>query len=94
MPLMERFSHNTKGVQSLAENFIKNESYVFIHGCNSGFAMAPAFADLWALPVLASYTGTDFQQWSTQDYQWYFNNPESFQILLNGSFVRRPFASA
>ncbi|MBP7843256.1 MAG: hypothetical protein KA116_00435 [Proteobacteria bacterium] len=87
----ERFSHNTKGVQSLAENFIKNESYVFIHGCNSGFAMAPAFADLWALPVLASYTGTDFQQWSTQDYQWYFNNPGEFPDPPQWKFCETAF---
>jgi hypothetical protein len=70
-----RFSEKSPGVEALRDNFIPEQSYAILHGCNSGMILAPALAKLWAVPVQGSLTGTDFQQWSTlEPRDWYFNN--------------------
>jgi hypothetical protein len=42
-------------------NKINNSSFVFIHGCSSGFTFAPTLASKLKIAVFASLTATDFQ---------------------------------
>ncbi|MBC7427987.1 MAG: hypothetical protein H7336_05200 [Bacteriovorax sp.] len=54
-------NERTKGLEVLKPNFLK-DSYVFLHGCNSGFYLAPFLSNLWGIPVAGSLTSTNFQK--------------------------------
>ena len=56
-----RFNQKTSGIESLKANFLKG-AYVILHGCNSGFVLAPALSKMWGLPVAGSLTSTNFQR--------------------------------
>jgi hypothetical protein len=49
--------------------------YVVLHGCNSGFAMAPLFSQILGVPAFGSFTSTDFQEKITTN-EWFFNNTD------------------
>lgn len=51
------------------------DSYVFLHGCNTGFIVAPEISRRLKKPVLGSLTSTDFEE-IFADGQWYHNNPQ------------------
>lgn len=38
------------------------DGWAVIHGCNSGWRLAPALAGMWGVPVAGSFTGTHFQR--------------------------------
>ncbi|MEC7278334.1 MAG: hypothetical protein VXV96_18575 [Bdellovibrionota bacterium] len=83
------FSHNAafagaavqKSERIGAKNFPWDElagkfapgAYIFLHGCNTGFVVAPGISRITGLPVMGSLTSTDFQQLFVND-QWYHNN--------------------
>jgi hypothetical protein len=56
-----RLTINTSGVEKLKGHFTK-DAYAFIHGCNSGFNLAPFLSNLWEIPVAGSMTSTNFQK--------------------------------
>lgn len=41
------------------------DAWASIHGCNSGWNLAPSLAKRWGVPVSGSYTGTHFQRLHT-----------------------------
>jgi len=49
------------------------DSYVYLHGCNTGFIVAPAISTLLGRPVFGSLTSTDFQEIFANG-NWYHNN--------------------
>lgn len=51
------------------------DSYVFLHGCNTGFIVAPGISKALKRPVLGSLTSTDFEE-IFADGNWYHNNPD------------------
>ncbi|MFN8845451.1 MAG: hypothetical protein ACK5W9_01245 [Bdellovibrionales bacterium] len=51
------------------KNKLTEEAYIFLHGCNTGFELAPALAKLIHRPVFGSLTSTYFQR-LTQDRQF------------------------
>ncbi len=58
--------------ESLRNHFI-DESYVILHGCNTGFSLAPQVSKAIQRPVLGSLSSTDFQE-IFSDGKWYHNN--------------------
>jgi hypothetical protein len=56
-----RLNINTKGLEKLTPNFMK-DSFVYLHGCNSGFNLAPFLSNIWRVPVAGSMTSTNFQR--------------------------------
>lgn len=56
-----RLTLNTKNVEKVKPNFLKG-AYAFIHGCNTGFKLAPFLSEKWGIPVAGSMTSTNFQK--------------------------------
>lgn len=56
-----RLNTKTKGLEKLKSNFTK-DAFVYLHGCNSGFNLAPFMANTWGVPVAGSMTSTNFQK--------------------------------
>ena len=56
-----RLSEKTKGLEVLKNNFMK-DAFVYLHGCNSGFVLAPFLSNIWSIPVAGSMTSTNFQK--------------------------------
>lgn len=52
---------STKGLEKLKPNFMK-DAFVYLHGCNTGFNLAPYLSNLWGIPVAGSLTSTNFQR--------------------------------
>lgn len=62
--LKSRLNHlttSTKGLEKLKGNFVKG-AYVVLHGCNTGFYLAPHLSRVWGVPVAGSLTSTNFQR--------------------------------
>ncbi|HEY8270440.1 MAG TPA: hypothetical protein VIG33_06085 [Pseudobdellovibrionaceae bacterium] len=57
----ERFDANYPGLSKLRSRFTA-DSYASIHGCNSGWLMAPQLSRLWGIPVAGAFTGTRFER--------------------------------
>lgn len=56
-----RLNVNTRGLETLKSSFTK-DAYVYLHGCNSGFNLAPHLSNVWEVPVAGSLTSTNFQK--------------------------------
>jgi hypothetical protein len=56
-----RFDFREPSVAALAPKFIEN-SYVMIHGCNSGWIIAQDLSKIWNIPVSGSFTETRFER--------------------------------
>lgn len=63
-------------------------SYVVLHGCNTGFVLAPQISEALQRPVLGSMTSTDFQEIFT-DGSWYHNNPGQYPSSMNRMSTNR-----
>lgn len=58
------------------------DGYVFLHGCNNGFVIAPQISEVLERPVFGSFTGTDFQE-IYSDLNWYHHNSGQFPASLS-----------
>lgn len=58
---MNRLTTNTRGLENVRGHFAKG-AYVVLHGCNTGFELAPHLSGVWGVPVLGSLTSTNFQR--------------------------------
>ncbi len=56
-----RLSPETKSVKNLQGHFAP-DAYIILHGCNTGFTLAPFLSNILGLPVAGSLTSTDFQR--------------------------------
>lgn len=56
-----RLNVTTKGLEILKGNFLK-DAFAYLHGCNSGFKLAPFLSKVWGIPVAGSMTSTNFQK--------------------------------
>jgi len=74
---VDRVTMKLDGLSRIKDNFRRPGSFVSINGCNSGFYLAPTLAAIWNVPVMGSFTGTDYQQLH-QNGTWYFNNPGQY----------------
>lgn len=70
---INRVNTNTKGLEILKPNFMK-DAFVYLHGCNSGFNLAPFLSSLWGIPVAGSLTSTNFQKLHS-DGNFYLSEP-------------------
>ena len=70
-PFPERLGHGFNW-GSVKRKFAK-DAFIFLHGCNTGFIVAPEISKQLERPVFGSLTSTDFQE-IFQDGQWYHNN--------------------
>lgn len=52
---------------------LTKDAVIVLHGCNTGFYMAPQLSKELSVPVLGSLTSTDFQN-IFEDSNWYHNN--------------------
>jgi hypothetical protein len=53
-----RFNYDSPDLEKI--NFTR-DAYIILHGCNSGFFVAPKLSERLQLPVAGSLTSTDFQ---------------------------------
>lgn len=56
-----RLSTDTKNLIKLKSHFLK-DAYVFLHGCNAGYSMAPYLSELWEIPVAGAMTSSNFHK--------------------------------
>lgn len=56
-----RIGINDESYAVLKSRFMKG-AYAILHGCNSGYYMAPFYAEQWGIPVQGSLTSTDFER--------------------------------
>ncbi len=56
-----RFDFRGPEVAALKSHFT-NDSFAFIHGCNSGWIIAQDLAKAWQIPVASSFTETRFER--------------------------------
>lgn len=77
-----RLTLNTKGLEQLKGHFTK-DAYVFLHGCNSGFNLAPFLSDIWEIPVAGSMTSTNFQK---------LHSDGNFYLTEQGSYPSNEWA--
>lgn len=68
-----RVTLNTKGLEALKGNFMK-DAYAQLHGCNSGFNLAPFLSATWGIPVAGSMTSSNFQKLHS-DGNFYLEEP-------------------
>jgi hypothetical protein len=71
-----RFNLETAGIKELAGRFTP-DAFMILHGCNSGYLVAPGFSKLWGIPAAGSLGATDFQQLHSNG-TWYHHNPGQF----------------
>ena len=83
----KRFSHRLRGVADLKRRFT-DDAYVFLHGCNTGFTIAPNLSKLWSVPVHGSLAATNFQELYS-DNMWYIHDPGLFPSHLSLADVNR-----
>jgi hypothetical protein len=69
-----RLDLGTKGLEALKGHFMK-DAFVFLHGCNTGFYMAPFLSRKWEVPVAGSMTSTNFQKLHS-DGNFYLNESQ------------------
>jgi hypothetical protein len=69
-----RLTLNTKGLEAIKGNFMK-DAYAYLHGCNSGFNLAPFLSEVWGIPVAGSMTSTNFQKLHS-DGNFYLNETQ------------------
>lgn len=58
---LNRLSVTTLGIDKLKGHFTE-DAFIFMHGCNTGFILAPFISKILEIPVAASLTSTDFQK--------------------------------
>ncbi|MGZ3769159.1 MAG: hypothetical protein ACXVCP_06640 [Bdellovibrio sp.] len=68
-----RFDFLKPEVQSLAPQFDRG-AYAMIHGCNSGWLIAPSLAKIWNIPVSGSLTGTRFEHLHSDGHFYVYAN--------------------
>ena len=68
-----RLNLNTKNLESLKPNFMK-DAFAYLHGCNTGFNLAPYLSNVWGIPVAGSMTSTNFQKLHS-DGHFYLSEP-------------------
>lgn len=56
-----RLNSKTDNVNALKDNFMPG-AYAYLHGCNTGFNLAPFLSHAWKIPVAGSMTSTNFQK--------------------------------
>ena len=79
-----RFSAATIGIEKLKGHF-SEDAYIILHGCNTGFVLAPFLSRVLNVPVSASMTSTDFQRLHS-DGEFYLTDRGSYP---NGDWASR-----
>lgn len=74
----KRLGHDNFPWEKFRNKFTVN-SYVYLHGCNTGFIVAPGISKRLERPVFGSLTSTDFQEIFSND-NWYHNNDNTGQF--------------
>lgn len=75
--------------EKIAKRMTSN-SYIFLHGCNTGFLVAPGISKRAEKPVFGSLTSTDFQEIFANG-DWYHNNEEFGQHPRGMSKMTRSY---
>jgi len=78
-----RLTLNTKGVERLKGHFIK-DAYAYLHGCNTGFNLAPFLSKAWEIPAAGSMTSTNFQK---------LHNDGNFYLTEEGFYPNTDWAT-
>lgn len=56
-----RLSPETQSAKNLQGHFA-SDAYIFLHGCNAGFTLAPYLSKVLSIPVAGALTSSDFQR--------------------------------
>lgn len=83
----DRLGHDNFPWEKIRSKFTK-DSYVFLHGCNTGFLVAPGISKRLRKPVFGSMTSTDFQEIFANG-QWYHNNAQFDQFPTGMAKLQR-----
>ncbi|MBY0415941.1 MAG: hypothetical protein K2Q18_17350 [Bdellovibrionales bacterium] len=79
-----RLNVNTRGLEDLKNNFMK-DSFVVLHGCNTGFNLAPFLSKIWNVPVAGSLTSTNNQK---------LHSDGNFYLIEEGLFPNSDWAKS
>lgn len=71
-----RINWSDSGLSELKTK-MTDDSYVVLHGCNTGFYFAPKLSELWKVPVFGSLTSTAFQRLHANG-KFYVNDPGQY----------------
>jgi hypothetical protein len=71
-----RFDFRKPEVQSLAPLFDRG-AFAIIHGCNSGWLIAPYLAKEWNIPVAGSLTGTRFERLHSNGHFYVYSDSKA-----------------
>jgi hypothetical protein len=72
----QRFNAQIRGIAELKSHFLPN-AFIFLHGCNGGFLVAPELSKTLEVPVAGALTSTDFQK-IHKDQNWYTNSTDQY----------------
>jgi hypothetical protein len=104
----QRFDFRERVVAQLAGHFT-NDGFVFIHGCNAGWIIAPLLSRELNVPVAGAFTGTQFEKLNadgdfyvadaihTPNLNWATSNSESYSSdrgCASGGCIRMRPANA
>ena len=98
----QRFDFRERAVAKLAGHFAA-DGYVFIHGCNAGWIIAPLISQVLGVPVAGAFTETHFERLNADEnfyvadraqapnLDWVKSNSQSFheeRACANGGCLR------
>ena len=69
----QRFDFRERQVAQLKGHFTP-DGYVFIHGCNAGWLIAPHISQTLGVPTAGAFTGTNFERLNS-DSHFYIADP-------------------
>lgn len=72
----QRFDPNYPGLSKLKSKFT-SDSYALIHGCNSGWIIAPQLSTLWGIAVAGAFTGTRFERLHSDGHFYVYQNDKA-----------------
>ncbi|HVK60233.1 MAG TPA: hypothetical protein VM432_01735 [Bdellovibrionales bacterium] len=81
-----RMDYRNEKLMSQLKPLFNAKAYARLHGCNSGWNVAPKLSKFWGIPVLGSFTSTSFYFLATNGaYELVHGDIPSERVALNDS---------
>lgn len=84
-----RMTGRSEEQKKMAGRFLP-DAYAILHGCNSGFEIAPVLSETWKIPVAGTFTGTGFEYLSKNGRFYPDGNGPGGKASINDASFDRP----